>query len=278
MRRGAVSVIVLLTVLLASTPALAGEEKGTDTLEFLEYVDVMIDNTDGKTMRVHYSVEVTAGVNVNVYFMDKEGYDDYKDPLVMNLSYYPGHSVLDTKGAERTFTWSEEGEFYLVIDNTGFSSMDTATVDYDVTWSSGGFLGFPWWCWVVLIIVIISLLGLGFLFRRGRPGTPTTPGEGPAELSPQPEPPDAEVRAGMTGEVAPHGEGMTELSPQPEPPDLEVQGEGQTELSPQPEPPDGEVRTDVVMPPTEGQTELGPQPEPPDSETPTDRPRDPPAR
>lgn len=293
MRRWVPYVLLMLVLLLLPGAAMAGDEEGTRTLEWLEHVDVEIDNSDGKVLTIEYDVSVTAGVPVNVFFMGEEQYDDYVDPLVFNTTYYSAHSKLNTRDAQKRFTWSEEGVFHLVIENTGYSSMDTTTVEYTVTWSSGGLWGYPWWCWVILIVVIIIALGLGWIFRRrgggasvlgpGDQATELRPaGEGVAELGPQPEPPDVE------GRVRAPGEGVAELSPQPEPPDAEVRapGEGHAELSPQPEPPDmdGRVRThggghaelspqpeppDLeghVRTPGEGHAELGPQPEPPDAE------------
>ena len=345
MRRTLILAAVLLALLLVAVPVQAEEESGQETIYWLEHHAVEIDNTDGKQMKISYDVQVTSGVNVNIYFMDEDGYDDFTS--FQNFTYFQSQSRKDTDGANVEWTWNKEGTFYVVIENAGWQSIDETTFDYEVTWDEGGGL---WWglplLWCLIILLIVAVIGIATIWlvmaalkaRRestaegtrgeggstspppgeGGPGTPgpgeevtspdalvletmpiegadTTPvpttvpgpGEGAAELGPQPEPPDSPTGtpadSGYRGtaeppapgtttypaDPVPTGEGVTQLSPQPEPPDMPAHttisptGEGTTQLSPQPEPPDMPAHT-TISPTGEGATQLSPQPEPPD--------------
>jgi hypothetical protein len=284
MRRGCITLLLLaLAVIFATGVASAGERSGTEVLEFYEYIDIGID-VDKTPMRLTVDVTVTEGVPVNVFFMDDEGFDEYVATAGHDFTYDKANSKNNTDGFHRQFTVRDEGVHHLVIENKLYSSMDTSTVEYEVSWEEGTSWFGPW-CWPIIIIILLLLaLGGGYTFWRRRSGTGvgaprmspgalegathlgpqpeppdseavSPPGEGIAELSPQPEPPDSE-------DVSPPGEGMAELSPQPEPPDTKVTypSEGVIQLSPQPEPPDT-----AVTYPTEGVTQLSPQPEPPDA-------------
>ena len=354
MRRTLYLAAALIALLLVAVPVQAGEESGEKTLGWLDHFAVEINNTDGDRLRISYDVEVTDGVNVNIYFMDEEGYDDFV--AFQNFSYFELYSVKDTDGAEKEWTWTKEGTFYVVIENAGWQSFDITTFDYDVEWDVSGSL---WWglpiLWCLILLVVFGVIGIAAIWlvmaamrarkestaegTRGEGGSgspppgegetfegamvhetppapaegetwegarvhepvpveemdtspvPTTvppPGEGAAELGPQPEPPDSPAGtpsdSGYTGSGEPPAPGtttypsepvptesVTELSPQPEPPDSAIDGsrvlthgEGVTELSPQPEPPDLKARDDGLQPQGDGKTKLGPQPEPPD--------------
>ncbi|UCC92717.1 MAG: hypothetical protein JSW25_08645 [Thermoplasmata archaeon] len=245
-------IVIALSLVLALTalahPVLAGEESGTETLEWLEYVDIEIDATDDVEFRATWDIQVTDGVPVNVFLMPEEGYNDYVDPLKFEFSYYPAHSKNNTESFKRTVTLPENQLYYLVIENGGVSSINTSTVEYEVTWEERSGLFDLGLCWPLAIILAILLAIFGVMAGRKRASaeitkTPT-PGEVPeagtgdvTELSPQPEPPDMPADA-----LRPTGEGMSQLSPQPEPPDMPTTEmrptvEGATELSPQPEPP-----------------------------------------
>jgi hypothetical protein len=284
MRRTLYPVVALIALLLLAMPVQAGEDSGEKTLMWLEHHAVEIDNSGNDQLRISYDVQVTDGVNVNIYFMDEGNYDKFTD--FENFSYYQSYSIKDTDGAEKEWTWSKGGTFYVVIENAGWQSLDTSTVEYDVTWDEGGAL---WWglpivmCIVLILVVgIVGVVALWLILQalkarrerttegtRGEGGTGVSPtGEGAAELGPQPEPPDMPAHAA----VSPTGEGATQLSPQPEPPDMPAHatvsptGEGATHLGPQPEPPDMPAHA-AVSPTGEGATQLGPQPEPPDMPT-----------
>lgn len=125
-------VALVLTIVAGSVQA--GEDSGTETLEFLEHVAVEIDATDDTSTRMTWDIKVTDGVPVNVFFMPEEGYDDYVDPLKWEFSYYPAHSKNNTDSFKKTVVLNDDIVYYLVIENTGYSSMDTSTVVYDVTW------------------------------------------------------------------------------------------------------------------------------------------------
>jgi hypothetical protein len=148
-------------------------KEGTEDLERLGYLSFVIENEDGQTLEISYDVRVTAGVNVDVYFMDDEGYDDF----VANrtFKFYKEYSVIDTGHAKNEWVWAKEGTFHLVIGNPGPAPGDVSTVDYTVEWTAGP-LGFNWlWCIAVFVIIVILTMVLAFMKRRDEEdgGTPS---------------------------------------------------------------------------------------------------------
>lgn len=157
------TVLVAAIVLLASG-AMAGEEEGTETLEMGDYVSVHIGNSDGTTLDILYDVEVQDGVKVNVYFMDADGFSDFQASL--SFEYFEEYSVTDTLDIQKDFIWTNEGDFYVVIDSTASDVNETTTVEYKVTWGDAYFMGMNWiWCIVVIVIVIIITAALAFMKR-----------------------------------------------------------------------------------------------------------------
>lgn len=300
MRRTLYLATVLIALLLVAVPVQAGEESGEKTLSWLDHLAVEINNTDGDQLRISYDVEVTEGVNVNIYFMDEEGYDDFVS--FQNFSYYELYSVKDTDDAEKEWTWTKEGTFYVVIENAGWQSFDITTFDYEVEWDVSGSV---WWglpiLWCLILLVVFAVIGIAAIWlvmaamkarkegtaegTRGEGGTGSPPpGEGGTGSPPpgktetfpgaqvyetSPPPAEGETWEGAhTLEQVPLEEGetspMTTTVPME---DTTGRLDGATELGPQPEPPDSETHGETVMSHGEGATELSPQPEPPDSET-----------
>jgi hypothetical protein len=233
-----ITILIALALTLVGSPALAGEESGTETVEFFDPLTVEMDLSDDSNLKITWNIQVTDGVPVNVVLLDDDNIDKFTQGL--RFEAYQGHQYNYTNSSRRTVTVSEEGTYHLAVETT-HSSMETSTIDYTVKWGEGAGGGF-WapWCWWAIIILLIVVFGFGFvvwlLRSRGRTGiAPRTdvmpaPGTGDvAELSPQPEPPDvhadpasmggAEPPAPGTGVVHPPGEGTVELGPQPEPPD-----------------------------------------------------------
>lgn len=235
MRRTLIPLALCVALLLMAVPVQAKEDSGEETLIWLGFIDVKIDNTDGGSLVIKYDVEVTEGVAVNVYFVNQQGYDDFVDILVVNFTYYVSYSVLNTKDAEKEWTWSNEGTFYVIIENAGDSSMDTTTVNYKVTWSPAA-----WWLFglslltCMIIILLVAVFGIVILYmiiqsikaKKGISDESPEPQTSPAsDPPPGYEPPPAK-------EVPPtetHGErvvspGYTAPPEVPEPPNLSVEG------------------------------------------------------
>lgn len=282
-----IAILLALALATASSSVHAHEDSHTDTLEFLEHVAVEIDATDGSSTKVTWDIKVTEGVPVNVFLMPEEGYDDYIDPLKWEFSYYPAHSKNNTESFKKTVVLNDNIVYYLVIENTGYSSMDNSTVEYEVTWDETSGLFGPW-CWALIIILII-LGGLGFTIWRRRqgsgsgsegsmeepaPGTTTYTApeeeetsedalvyEGPETEYPDPAEGETWEGAQVHESMEPIDTDATELSPQPEPPDMPSEGGDSGYRGTPEEPAPG---TGVYHPPGEGPAELGPQPEPPD--------------
>ena len=235
MRRTLIPLALCVALLLLAVPVQAGEASGEETLDWLDYIDVTIDNTDGDSLSIAYDVEVTEGVAVNVYFVDQEGYDDYVDPLVVNFSYYVSYSVLNTKDAEKDWTWNDEGNFYVIIENAGVSSMDTSTVKYEVTWDPSA-----WWLFgfsflaCMIIILVGAVFGIVIVYMiiqsiKAKRGTSTESPE--PQTSPASDPPPGYGPPPTKEEVKPetHGErvvspGYTAPPEVPEPPKLSAEG------------------------------------------------------
>ncbi|MCK5253716.1 MAG: hypothetical protein KAQ96_12240 [Thermoplasmata archaeon] len=290
-----IAILVALALATASSSVHAHEDSHTDTLEFLEHVAVEIDATDGSSTKVTWDIKVTEGVPVNVFLMPEEGYDDYIDPLKWKFSYYLAHSKNNTESFKKTVVLNDNIVYYLVIENTGYSSMDNSTVEYEVTWDETSGLFGPW-CWALIIILII-LGGLGFTIWRRRQGSGSG-SEGPMEepapgtttyTAPEeeetsedalvyegpeteyPDPAEGETWGGaqVHESMEPIDTDATELSPQPEPPDMPSEGGDSGYRGTPEEPAPG---TGVYHPPGEGAAELSPQPEPPDMPGDTMRP------
>lgn len=286
----AISVALMLTT--AAGSVLAGEDSGTETVDFFDPFSVEMDLADDSSMKVSWDIKVTDGVPVNVALLDENNYDKFSQGL--RYEPYEGHQYNYTNISKRTVTVSEEGKYYLVVETT-HSSMETSTIDYTVKWGEGAGGFWAPWCWPALIVLVL-VFGIGILaWLRGRGrGSAVAPptGAGPdtmtaTELSPRPGPPDTPTDdPGYTGSGEPPAPGTGTVPPEPPepqepsasvydpPPPAEPTVEGSAHLSPAPTPPyEPSVSkgpapgTGVHHPPGEGTTQLSPQPEPPDMPT-----------
>ncbi len=267
-RRILVALCVAIALTVVTVPALAGDDRGTETIFGMDPLYIDFENTGTDEMKVFWDIRVTDGVPVNVVLLDEENRDLYP-----GLAYeaYKGHQYTYVNRSKET-VMVEKGKYSLAIESA-HSSMDSSTVDYKVEWGEDAGLFDSPWCWPAAIILALLLAIFGALTGRQRASrtamtkTPT-PMDAPAtgtgemtELGPQPEPPDHPVDAGDeapapgTGVVQTPPEGATQLGPQPEPPDHPVDAGDE---APAP-------GTGVVQTPPEGATQLSPQPEPPDT-------------
>ncbi|NOQ53024.1 MAG: hypothetical protein GQ558_00295 [Thermoplasmata archaeon] len=234
-RRTLIPLALCVAMLLVAVPVQAGEASGEETLDWLDYIDVTIDNNDGDSLSITYDVEVTEGVAVNVYFVDQQGYDDYVDPLIANFSYFVSYSVLNTKDAEQDWTWNDKGDFYVIIENAGDSSVNTSTVKYKVTWGPAA-----WWllglsfltCMIIILVAVVFGIVILYMIIQSikakggisdespepqtSPASDPPPGYGPP---PAKEEPPTESRGERV--VSP---GYTAPPEVPEPPKLSAEG------------------------------------------------------
>jgi len=280
MKRRHIFIAVLVALMLTTTTgsALAGEDSGTETIDFFEPFGIEIDNSDGISMKVSWDIKLVDGVPVNIALLDETNYYNFTHGMMYNA--YKGNEKNYTESFKKTITIKDEGIFYLAIASAQ-SSMDTSTVEYKVTWDEGSGFWAPW-CWPAIIIALVLIFGVGILvWLRGRGrGTAVAPltGAGPdamaaIELSPQPEPPDTPTDdSGYTGSGEPPAPGTGTVPSEPVP---SLEGTILQDSEPIPshlphvleEPAPG---TGVHHPTGEGIVELSPQPEPPDA--PTGRP------
>lgn len=200
--RTLVSLFVLIALLLTSVPALGGKEVGTETLAINDSIDFHIDASDGGPTDIAYEVVVTDGPEIDVFFMDAECYESFLvgDPF----EYYIDMSVLGTQDAKKEWTWSQEGEFYIVIDNTFAATKPpldegNVTLTYVVEWEAWGATDWLAWGMVFIVATVILVVLLVLVVRarerariraqmeeetgwaEGEPPTQDGPGEDPPE-------------------------------------------------------------------------------------------------
>ncbi len=235
MRRTLIPLAICVGLLLMAVPVQAGEASGVEILNWLEYIDIKIDNTEGGDLNIAYDVEVANGSAVNVYFVDEQGYDDYVDPLVANFTYYVSYSDLNTKDTDKDWTWSEEGNFYVIIENAGLTSMDTSEVRYEVTWSTSS-----WWlfglslvtCMIVILIAVVFGIVIVYMIIQSIKAKKGISDESPEpQTSPASDPPPG--YGPPTAKEEPHSEtqgehivspGYTAPPEVPDPPKLSSEG------------------------------------------------------
>ncbi len=177
MRTFTFATIFIVTFLLLSPPVLAGSDswgyEGPTTWGWYRSFKIVFD--EGTSVDIEYDVEVLEGPPVDVIFTTDEGFRDYKDPGSDTFFYYPHQSKLNTTKASGSFTWVEQGTYYLIIDNSpiineviieeanvtlkGGWSYETQDTWYDLCMLSGLVLG--------VIIVGLALFN-GMRTRRQR--------------------------------------------------------------------------------------------------------------
>jgi hypothetical protein len=157
-----VAVLLLTSLLVITSAAMAGNEGGTETLDMDDFISVHIKNPEGAILRVDFEVEVVDGVNVNVYFMDADGLEDYE--AARDFEYHEEFSEEDTDDIGGHFVWDKEGDYYMVIDSSATEANVTSEVEYSVEWESAFSPGFNWlWCIVVIVIIVVITAALAFM-------------------------------------------------------------------------------------------------------------------
>ena len=157
MARGwAVALGAAIVILLVSSPVLAWTEEDRVRLDAGDSLAFAIDNTAWENLWIEYEVRVLDGPDINVWFTDEVGCQDFYDANATSFSYYPDRSVEGTSYAEDSFSWDEEGIFYVIIDNGQNETIGQGvTVEYTVTWEVYELGDFFFIALLILIIVII---------------------------------------------------------------------------------------------------------------------------
>ena len=163
MPRGwAVAMGAAIVILLVSSPVLAVTEEGTVRLDDGDFLAFAIDNSAGEDLWIEYEVRVLDGPDINVWFTDEEGCHDFLDANATSFSYYPGNSVEGTSYAEDSWSWDEEGLFYVIIDNDKNGAIGQGvTVEYTITWETydlDTLLLFPILIIIIVIIVVVMIV------------------------------------------------------------------------------------------------------------------------
>jgi hypothetical protein len=176
--RSMVVCLVLSIVMLAafSATVLAKSSNGTETIASGQYASEKVDYSSGILFTVTYSVTVTSGPKIDVFFVDSSNFQKYKDHLTFNFVM----EDLNVSSASRTTFLSATGMYYLVLDNTNTGTplptnppIPTATVQWsvdtpgsDVT-NAAGIVGLAIGVCIAVIIVwfIIWILIAVWVYR-----------------------------------------------------------------------------------------------------------------
>ncbi|UCC92714.1 MAG: hypothetical protein JSW25_08630 [Thermoplasmata archaeon] len=199
----------MLAVVLLATPAFAGKEKDTKTIGFGDSIVVKV-KIDGTT-NVMYDVKVDSGPNVNVWWLEQVDYDKYS--ANQPFEYFILYSNEDVGSVKEDFSWSQDGNHYVVIDSMGIAGLDeNATVSYTVEWEKASAADWIMNIGICLAIVIVIVI-VGFFFRRSR----SKPAEAPPMAMQQPGQPDeytADIPP-MPTDVPPSDQGPGYVPPEP---------------------------------------------------------------
>ena len=192
--RGAHVLATLLTgLLLLSGIASAEEEEGTgEVLEWGDFIGIKVDTGDERT-DVEYEVTVTDGANVSVYYVPERGWEEYNDEDSGTFKYVPLFSTLSTRSASKSFTETDGGVWYVIIEASDMEAVGVnSTIDYRVSWEEGSLAGLVYGAGFVLAILVVVIIVV-LLARRGRgeeePLPPPGPGRPPQRPAGGPEGP-----------------------------------------------------------------------------------------
>ena len=176
MRRILISGVVLMSALLLVGHASADKESGTDeVLAWGDFIGIRID-TGGDSTEVEYDVTVTQGANVSVYYVPEKGWEEYNDETSPTFKYAPAYSVLETRSASKSFTETDGGVWYVIIENTDMSAVgENSTLTYEVIWektSLGDYTTGVAICIAIVIVVVIVVFFVRRVRRREEPLPP----------------------------------------------------------------------------------------------------------
>ncbi len=167
-----VAATAVLVLLLLSQPvhASTGSYSETTTFDSSIVKEFEIDNTEGRTLRISYDIQVIEGAPISIYFVKAEARPNYTQ------EFYSDWTVLNTTGARRDWEWSDKGVYLLMIVIAEEATEDVTTIEFVVEWMPKGWpfsLSLLYGI-IVLIIATVVIVVLAIWRRRSRP----PPGEG----------------------------------------------------------------------------------------------------
>ena len=136
-------VVVSMLLMIMALPMNAEAESGTDTIQEDYYKAHSVSFFDGDSIEISYTMEVTDGPNIDVFFLDSDNYQYMQDG--QEFEYSVVGSDLNTRYTTKTITLYEHDTYYIVFDNTDIETDppwnmvdDTAyvswTIDSDITY------------------------------------------------------------------------------------------------------------------------------------------------
>jgi hypothetical protein len=112
-------VIVLGTCLI---PSISKASSGTDTIREDYHVGHPISFHSGTSISISYTVQVTSGPDIDIYFVDSTNYVYLNDGR--EFEYYSALTDEHTSYSKNQATFTEYGDYYLVFDNSDLGPTD----------------------------------------------------------------------------------------------------------------------------------------------------------
>jgi len=165
----ALSVLILVTMVIVGSTAVAERREGNDTLVADEHLAIPIELAKGEEIEIRIFVVVTDGPKIDVFWMTAKAYDEYKNDDEFNL--FGDYSIIGTKSVDKRFSWDGEGTFFVVLDNTARETpppvdpeFSNATLKYIITWEATEETSFRDYVVYAIVSLMISFT-LFLLFR-----------------------------------------------------------------------------------------------------------------
>lgn len=119
---------LLIACIIVAVGLLSGcTNSNIHTISYESTYMIILDNSMiSGTLNIE--LKVLEGGNVDLFLMDKSGYDNYSD--VFRFTYYPDGSELNTTYTKKSLP-IHRGEWYIIVDNT-YIPMNGAEPDEDV--------------------------------------------------------------------------------------------------------------------------------------------------
>lgn len=184
----AILMVLVLGLVLLSGTASAAKRSGSESVDHGDYFSVKIEFTGGELMDADYTVTVTGGPNVDVYFMDGDSFADFEanDTFVYDITM----SELNTRSAEGSTTLLFFDTYYLVVDNsdrgTVPSSNDSATFDWELNTKKNTVVedavsAICYAAIAVIVVIVVVIILVVYLVSRKKdaPAPPVPPGQAP---------------------------------------------------------------------------------------------------
>lgn len=183
-------VIVLFGVLLIPINVLG--ESGTDTIDEDYYATHKISFTSGKSITIKYTMDVTDGPNIDVYFLDSQNYAKYQN--LDQFEYFSSMSEENTIHTSKEITLTEHDTYYLVFDNTDIGTdppwnfyNDIAYINYDIStninyWGEAE----DWYLLLSIVLILIVVVVIMILVIKNKKKKKSLHPEQPSSV-PKPE-------------------------------------------------------------------------------------------